>query len=190
MKKLLILMLVLGMASMANALLISVNGDTDPEDTSITLAPSQTAVIDIMGEGEAPPMDAFLIIQGPGSIAGHTMLYPGSITLYQELEEFAATIPCTPAEMLAMLAGAGYPGATDMSFMNFADGAAPGLPLVGKLVDDIIFHCEGDDPPDVILSLVSGDFATVFDTQIIHQIPEPMTVMLLGLGGLLLRRRK
>ena len=48
MKKLLTLMLVLAMASVASAsLLISVDGEVDPADTSITLAVSEHAVIDV-----------------------------------------------------------------------------------------------------------------------------------------------
>ncbi len=75
-------------------------------------------------------------------------------------------------------------------FMDLAVVVVPIPPLpVGTLVDNIIFHCEV--PGDVTLTLV-GDYENgieVLDTQIIHQLPEPMTMCLLGLGGLFLRRR-
>jgi hypothetical protein len=190
MKKLLIFMMVLGMASVANAvLLISVDGVVDPPDTEIELFPTETVVIDIMGDNRNQPEAFALIVQGPGSIAGHSMLYPGTLADYQELEEFAAGAGMTPAEFLAALAGMGYPGASDMSYMNFADAVAPLDKLQGKLVDEIIFHCEAYG--EVTLTLVdAATFTVVEDTQGIHQIPEPMTVLLLGLGGLFLRRRK
>ena len=193
MKKLLIFMLVFGMASLANAtLLISVDGVTDPVE-EIILGPSDEVTIDIMGDGRDQPQDAFLIIQGLGAIAGYTMLYPGSASLYMELEEFAEGAGMTPEDLLAALGTAyGYHGATDLSYMNFADTTpmgGPYDPLSGKLVDDIIFHCEGGIG-DVTLTLTDGEFAQVFDTQIIHQIPEPATIALLGLGGLFLRRRR
>jgi hypothetical protein len=50
------------------------------------------------------------------------------------------------------------------------------------LIDDIILRC--DRVGDVTLSLVSDDFATLYDTQAIQQVPEPMTLFLLGLGSL------
>jgi hypothetical protein len=62
------------------------------------------------------------------------------------------------------------------------------MPLDGKLVDEIIFHCTGGG--DTVLTLVTADLQVVEDIQIIHNIPEPMTIALLALGGLLLRRRK
>jgi opacity protein-like surface antigen len=44
---------------------------------------------------------------------------------------------------------------------------------------------------DVMVELMDGTTATILDSLTIHQIPEPMTIALLGLGGLfLLRRRK
>jgi hypothetical protein len=194
MKKLLILMLVLGVASVANAtLLLSVDGVTDPPETEVTLHPSDEAVIDVMGDGRAQPQAAYLIVQGPGTIAGHTMLYGGTLVTYQDLEEIAVELEMTPEDVLAVLAEYGYDEATDLSYMNFADAPGGDWPtLDGKLVDDIIFHCEGPlmEPLDVTLTLTDGDFAEVFDVQIIHQVPEPMTLTLLGLGGLLLRRRK
>ena len=44
-------------------------------------------------------------------------------------------------------------------------------------------------PTDVVVNLYNSTFAVV-DTITIHQIPEPITFGLLGLGGLFLRRRK
>jgi hypothetical protein len=66
------------------------------------------------------------------------------------------------------------------------------------LINGIMLHC--DVIGDVLLELVAGPGTTidgvtvadgtVLDELLIHQIPEPMTIALLGLGGLLLRRRK
>jgi hypothetical protein len=65
----------------------------------------------------------------------------------------------------------------------------------GEYFTTISFHCEAIG--DAVLKLVnlSNDdwdvtTATSMDTVTIHQIPEPATMLLLGLGSLLLRRRK
>jgi len=79
------------------------------------------------------------------------------------------------------------------------------------LVWDLIIHCDGNGPltidltmngvseyspysdgtginpyPDGWILLTEGDLGDL----VIHQIPEPMTIALLGLGGLFLRRRR
>ena len=66
-----------------------------------------------------------------------------------------------------------------------------GAVLNGQQINQVLFHCEGVGDATVQLWL-SPDFATysMVDTAVISQIPEPMTMALLGLGGLLLRRRK
>jgi len=78
------------------------------------------------------------------------------------------------------------------------------------LMQGLMFHC--DEPTDVTISLVAaGQGITrleydayknvigqtviyapgqVLDTILVHQIPEPMTMSLLGLGGLALLRRR
>jgi hypothetical protein len=53
----------------------------------------------------------------------------------------------------------------------------------------IPFHCVGLG--DVLVELVDDSSFAVIDSILIRQIPEPMTIALLGLGGIaLLRRRK
>jgi len=180
-KRLLVLALILGIGLSANAALkISVDGVVDEPDTSITL------MLDIWGDGLTPgPQDALLIAEGPGTINGGVMIYPGfgSIILPESPEEFEL--------MKAWLESiGGFSNVNSISCMIFDDFLIPPAPLNGTLVDGIIFHCEG--PGDVVLSLISVDevgAVTVFDTQVVHQIPEPVTIALLGLGGLLLRRR-
>ena len=185
MKKLLVLMLVLGLATAANAaLLISVDGVVDPEDSTIVVLPSEHAVIDVWSDGAAPQPNfgAILFTTGPGTISGGVMLYGGSV---------AGIVNMTGQDLLdytAYLEEYGYTNITSIIELTFADGSVPPLGMSGKVVDEVDFHCEG--LPDATIHLVDvGDPSVVYDTQVIHQ-PEPATVMLLTLGGLLLRRRR
>jgi len=185
MKKLLILMLVLGLASAANAtLLLSVDGDVDPEDTSINLRESDTVIIDIHGFDNPAQLGymGWILIQGPGAIDASAPTYLWETSNVGNMSEPELS------EYIALLPDYGYPGVVDIIEWNVQDTIEPpGEPANGLLIDGLIFHCEGE-PDDVILTMMDLELF-VFDTQVIHQ-PEPMTVMLLGLGGLFLRRRK
>ena len=105
-----------------------------------------------------------------------------------DLKSYAQTDPDTLAAYAEGLAGMGYPGVTDIVESVVADLSDPITTPDGVVVDGIIFKCleEGD----VVLTLTNVDFDTIFDTVTIHQVPEPMTLGLLGLGGLFLRRRR
>jgi len=175
MKKLLIVLTVLSMASIANAeLWLSVNGQVNPPDSSITLFPSDTAVIGVFSDGQSMANEYYLLnIEGPGTfdISG-ALNYVNSNATGETIIDISDARNGTSIYM-------------DMIIISVPQSPLP----IGTVIDQIIFHCEA--PGDVLLTL-SGDMyiSGVFDTQIIHQIPEPMTMALLGLGGLFLRRRK
>ena len=168
MKKLLVLALVLGMAGMVNAtvLELSIGGVVDgPENvTEIALNPSDTIMIDVHCTADPDFVDFWITVDGPGSLAG------------------VGTIVSPPAPAAAM--DTQYAG-----WLWFSTSGSPTpAPTLGEWWYEE-FHCDGDG--DVTINLYDPTGATVIDTILIHQpIPEPMTIALLGLGGLLLRRRK
>lgn len=175
MKKLLVVMLVLSMASMANAALwITVNGGTD----EVTLNVGDTATLALVGDGATGNNTFYAGIDsasaGDGSIdiGSATVLYTGS----------EASIGW------AGLTGGEFWNRGDAVGMSLTDAAHnPQAPLSGTLFGSIVFTCASVG--DVTVNLADIDFNIIGST-IIHQVPEPITIGLLGLGGLFLRRRK
>jgi len=177
MKKLLVLALVLSMATVANAgLKLVVGGVIDPPDTSVELKMSDTAMIGVWSDGQTLANETFFI-----SVEGF-----GVIDVSQAINNVVSN--SSGESVLAV--GDPIPGT--LIFMDMTIVAVPPVPLpTGTVIDALIFHCEGGEqlPNDVLITLYSVEAGT-YDTQIIHQIPEPITMTLLGLGGLFLRRRK
>jgi len=186
MKKLLVLMLVLGLASAANAIVvqISAGGDPEPQDSDIWLLPSQEIVLDIVctsGYNAATPGDDVYWVLATelqyGTITGGVVLIPPAPTLSAVLG---------PSAVGGLPLPAGYDG----PFGAIAGGPGEITPA-GIYFDEFIFHCEKvGDATIQLWTTPDGVTMTLQDTLIIHQIPEPMTIALLGLGGLFLRRRK
>lgn len=186
MKKLLVFALVLAMAPLANAaLVISVDGIADPPDTSITVMPSDTVIIDITETDVRPAEEQGIFVLGillsstgvgELDISGATILWPPDDTVTPFVDWLDDG---DIAGMLEIM--------NPFVIVSLTDTVEPQDPITGKLVDNIIFHATG--PGDVIIGLFDGDDGMLYDTQVIH-IPEPITMVLLGLGGLMLRRRK
>ena len=185
-KMLLVVLTVLVMATVANATLqLSVNGRTDWPDTQVVLNVSDHAVIDIVSDAGAPQPNfgVLMLGSGLGTVAGGVNLYPGS------LASIRTVVGAELEEYVEALAGMGYPGVTSIIWADFGDGAIPPKPLgPGKVVDEVDFHCTGLG--EATIWLIDASSFERYDSQVIHQIPEPITMVLLGLGGLFLRRRK
>jgi hypothetical protein len=182
MKKLLILMLVLCLATVANAYtLISVDGVVDPEESTVTLYPSETAHIDIHSD---VTLMGYLFVEGDGDLDSSTANYFWEQSSVADMNE--SSVP--PEEDLRALLYNyfGYQAVGNIVEFQVVDSSEPFTDPDGLVIDCMTFHCTG--PEEAVIYLIDAE-GTLLDTQVIHQ-PEPMTIALLGLGGLFLRRRK
>ena len=181
MKKFLVLTLVLGMAAMANATL-TMTTTYDGSD----LMPGDTFTIDIGEDAMMFPLQT-----------NYTLALIVSDTTLADISGGTAMTPINPADKILIW--------DDMSSPGWAEDAGVGMVvtvLAGVytmppyvLYDDIMFECLGEG--DVMVQLVTGTLvddqyvpAEILAEVMVKQIPEPMTLALLGLGGLFLRRRK
>jgi hypothetical protein len=178
MKKILILLLVLGLASSANAALTLVSSDGDTLDPAGAAYPSATRIgiyndTAAAGQGQITVL-AFSAAE-PGAWVGTDETFysppslgPGGTSQYYGVIDFGM-------------------GPMDTWYSDAAP-ASPDPYGIGTLVD-YGFNCTGMGT--VTILLLAQDLATELDRLTITQIPEPMTIALLGLGSLfLLRRRK
>ena len=190
-KKIIFLVLVFGLASAANAALTFTVGGSAPGAITLDPVANPTITLEITGDGQTPhPVNAYVTVEGQGSVNGATMNYVGSLSDYWDLPAMADNLGMTEQGVLDFYRDAsGRAGITDIAFAMLNDGAGVPAAIDGLLVSDIIFTCEGQ-PDEVVLSLLDYLDYSVYDSVTITQVPEPMTMVLLGLGGLFLRRRK
>ena len=193
-KKIIVLVLVFGLASAANADLFFTVGGVDPGAITLDPVANPTITLEISGDGQTPsPHSPWVFVQGKGSINGGNALYApaGGLSDYLDLEEAypIAGEPSAEALLATMAAVTALVDPVDLAYIILADAAGIPAPLEGVLVDGIVFTCTGQ-PGDVTLTLFNDTYTAVLDTLTIKQVPEPITFALLGLGGLFLRRRK
>ena len=190
MKKLVILMLVLGMASLANATLqISVDGNLDPVDSEIEIDVGQTLNLGVWTDSEIAlgMSDNYILVVGSlGKVTGG-----GSALDASAPDGWSSAVNGLTADFPAVIPPAGMEGIF-ASVANFDFVSFLPIPSQTVLIDDVLFECLGQGDAVVMLLQAADGVVSdiVYDSVLIHQIPEPMTMALLGLGGLFLRRRK
>jgi len=176
MKKLLVLTLVLGLAAAANAT-IQLSLDGAPAPDVISIVPCTYIVIDITST-TADPYGAYI---GFDQAGGEWKNLGGG----------------TPWRLHHDPGGESGGGATvvdqtSIGYPNWWLATAIGTPTQLPLVTpgehfQFDYHCLALGDVTIILQNFDG---IEQDRMLIHQIPEPVSMVLLGLGGLFLRRRK
>lgn len=174
------LMLVLAMASTASATIqISVGGDSDPVDSEYTLQEGETLSLEIWDDAERPPYTAtewMLVVDTTlGDISeGAVAFEPGPFFLGATLINESVIPP------------PGMEGVWGVAFTRENP-----VPADTTYYDGILFTCEGVGDTTIYLMDCpdSVQASIIYDTVVIHQIPEPMTLLLLGLGAVMLRRK-
>jgi len=165
MRKLLVLFLVLGLASAANAMLITVD-EQEGDSFEVNIKSTITVVSEdasswlgylIIEEGGAGSLENVVILDAAGDI--------GAASAYTEAGWG------TGFELSASMSPTGVPAV--------AAGSQFGFDYVGA-VGDIATISLFTDP----------EYITPADSVNVTVVPEPMTVVLLSLGALFLRRRR
>jgi hypothetical protein len=197
MKKLLILMTILGVASVTNAdLAFTINGVPQPNEITI-------GVGDAVGLGLELPT---------GTIRCYDLVYELSNAQAELITTGFGDYPAISFPAPFDAAAGVMPGATAQMVEIYVPsdivdlGASPVLPLVAPLpapqtlMLNMVLHCL--EATDVVLTVTTvgalGNYwdgqqiapGTVVNTLLMHQTPEPLTIALLALGGLFLRRRR
>jgi len=169
MKKLLVLMLVLGLATAANAALsLSVNGDTNV--TEYTMNVCTTVVIDVYSDQASFGYECYVgITDGLGGMS--------------ELGEWTGNNKVYAASGQGTISRYDHWFWDDIAITSNPDQ----FPILAGRHFDMEFHCTAMGNVTIELQAADG---TPVDRVLIHQIPEPVSMVLLGLGGLLLRRRR
>jgi hypothetical protein len=218
MKKLLVLMLVLGLASVASATVIDVvpvdvgqsggrlGGPNDPLEASDVIG-----IKLVLGLNQYPEytsydgyvlssMDLSLDVVGAASLDAGTKDKSGlPVWQYDAGLSPFGVVDDDIRDGLDQIAG--------VALSPVGGTENPGTP--NDLMWDLLIHCEGAGDVLIDLSInglteygefstpsgaLYGDWIAATDADLgdlmIHQVPEPMTIALLGLGGLFLRRRK
>ena len=179
MKKLLVLTLVLGMASLASASL-SIVIDGVEVGGEITIAPSDTIMI-----GVCEDTDGSANYTGQAQVL--ISLATTDLASWTGVTEVYSPPAIIPATDVWTYYGTGVDPSMDVYFGDFASGSPTDYALAG-VFGELGLHCDGEG--DVVITLMDSSMNEL-DTIVIHQlIPEPMTMALLGLGGLFLRRRR
>lgn len=210
MKKLLVLVLVLGISSVASAVgtvdLVITSWGPGPDPVTepipathdITIGPSEWVNLDIIYTPDPtapnPPLNQLSVTI---ALTGLGTLDLSDPTLPPDAWDSMFSTGITEVE-----AGKVYTAEYTMGF--FGIGVQQGIAL-----DHILVHCDSDQPPGNVVTVSITDYIVgsvgtqegpppggpysipdVVGRVTITQIPEPMTLALLGLGGLFFVRRR
>ena len=200
MKKLLIVAIVLGLTSLAQASLdLTINGEAAPSEITIEVSQNLEVDIEVSTGVYNQVYDVVLVLSNAQAewIEPYWVDDPFPADGHWEEINFPTTYTLGPSTVKS--------SSSSVIRLNGAMASADYAVGGDVIMNELYLHCV--DSTNLILTLEvydadgmqsfdgQGNPITYTDGQIlgqvtIHQIPEPMTIALLGLGGLFLRRRK
>ena len=188
MKKLLVVLAVLAMATVANAgLTFTVGGVEAP--AGATIANGATEVIGVNAAGEDADLSMMIIFEGAGAAvdASAATIIDMGFTGGAD-SNFIMDVSAEP-DYVDWAKGFGYDPFAVLYWEIINVAVPPAAIPDGGIVGAINLSSSADEGT-ITVSLFDAASEAEVASQAIEQIPEPMTLALLGLGGLFLRRRK
>jgi hypothetical protein len=182
MKKLLTMLAVLAMASAANATWDFAIPTAVPGD----LANGETAAVTLSATGEEATIPGMVVVTVDGAVVVDTA---GLGIVDVTGADFAADITGDP-DATAYLAAFGLTDPVSIVYFEIIDVAVPPAAIPDGAVVTGINLTGASDTGTATVSLFHSGIEQVVASANLNLVPEPITIALLGLGGLFLRRRK
>jgi hypothetical protein len=178
MKKLLVLLTVLAMAGTASA------GYTIVAPQEVMYGETFSIGIEVAGDEDALVTDVL-------GVGGHTSADASGVVLADDVigAPYFEDVSGDP-DFGGFLEALGFPGMSSIYYYEFVEVVVPPLTLTnGALVSNIMVTA-GNADGVIDIALADAASESLRTSAAVQVVPEPMTIALLGLGGLFLRRRK